>query len=110
MATVVSQKKLFNFFQQDGMDNSSYHRECVAQVETIKTYGGIGTIEITPTFVAQKLQEMHAAGECHDVARPTPDEHAIAHKCIRDEFLSALILSGANRDRYGDLRDELATQ
>ena len=110
MATVASQKKLFTYFQQDGMDNSSYHREFVAHVETIKTYYGTGAIGITPTFVAQKLQEMHAAGDCHDVASPTPDELAIAHKCVRDEFLLALMLSSANRDRYGALRNELANQ
>jgi hypothetical protein len=65
------------------MDNSSYHREFVAHVETIETYGGTGAIKITPTFVAQELHEMHTAGDCHDVARPTPNELAIAHKCVR---------------------------
>jgi hypothetical protein len=110
MATVVSQKKLFTFFQRDGMDNSSYHREFVAHVETIKTYGGTGAIGIMPAFVAQKLQEMHAAGDCQDVARPTPDELAIANKCVREEFLAALMLSGANRDRYGALRTEFSNQ
>ncbi len=84
MATMASQKKLFTFFQRNGMDNSSYHREFVAHVETIKTYGGTGAIGITPTFVAQKLHEMHAARDYHDVARPTPDELAIAHKCVRE--------------------------
>ncbi len=69
MATVASQKKLFTFFQCDGMDNSSYHREFATHVETTKTYGGTGAIGITPAFVAQKLHEMHAAGDCHDVAR-----------------------------------------
>jgi hypothetical protein len=57
MATVASQKKLFTFFQCDGMDNSSYHREFVAHVETIETYGGMGAIGITPTFVAQSYKK-----------------------------------------------------
>ena len=110
IATVASHKKLFTFFQRDGMDNSSYHREFIALVETIKTYSGHGAIGITPTFVAQKLQEMHAAGTCTDVASPTKNELAAAHLSVREEYLAALILSGANKDRYGTLRNELANQ
>jgi len=44
MATVASQKKLITFFQRDGVDNSTYHREFMAHVDTIKTYGGMGAI------------------------------------------------------------------
>ena len=71
MATVALHKKLFTFFQRDEMDNSSYHREFIAHVETIKTYGGMGAIGITPTFVAQKLSDMHAAHLCVDPLNPT---------------------------------------
>jgi hypothetical protein len=110
MATVASQKKLFTFFQRDGMDNSTYHREFMAHVDTIKTYGGMGAIGITPTFVAQKLSEMFTAGTCTDSADPSTDELGIAHKAVQDEFLAALMLSGANKDRYGALRNELANQ
>jgi hypothetical protein len=110
MATVASHKKLFTFFQHNGVDNSSYHREFIALVETIETYGGHGAIGITPTFVAQKLQEMHAAGTCTNVASPTKDELAAAHLSVRKEFLTALFLSDTNRDRYGALRNELANQ
>jgi len=110
MVTVASQKKLFTFFQRDGMDNSSYHREFIAHIETIETYGGTGAIGITPTFVAQKLQEMHAVQLCTNPAKPTDSELALANKTVRDEFLAALMLSGANRDRSGALRNELANQ
>ena len=98
MATVVSHKKLFTFYQRDGVDNSSYHREFIALVKTIETYGGHGAIGIIPTFVAQKLQEMHAAGACANVASPTNDELAATKSSVRKEFLAALMLSGANRD------------
>ena len=103
MATVASHKKLFTFFQRDGMDNSSYHREFVALVETIETYGGLGAIGITPTFVAQKLRDMHTAGTCVNPASPTAAELAVANSSAREEFLAALMLSGANRERYGPL-------
>jgi len=110
MATVAFHKKLFTVFQQDGVDNSSYHREFIALVETIETYEGHGAIGITPTFVAQKLQEMHATGTCANAASPTKNELAAAHLSVREEFLAALLLSSANRDRYGALSNELANQ
>ena len=53
---------------------------------------------------------MHTAKLCIDPAKPTDTELAAAHKDVRDEFLAALMLSGANRDCYGALRKELANQ
>ena len=53
---------------------------------------------------------MHAAQLCKDPAKPTDKELAAAHKDVRDEFLAALMLSGANRDHYGALRNKLANQ
>jgi hypothetical protein len=110
MATVASQKKLFTFFQRDGMDNVTYHHEFMAHVDTIKTYGGMGAIGITPTFVAQKLQEMVTAGTCQDSANASKAELAVAQKDAQDEFLACLMLSGANKERFGPLRNELANQ
>jgi hypothetical protein len=55
---------------------------------------------------------MHAAGTRNDVASPTNDELAAANSSVREEFLAALMLSGANQDccGYGALRNELANQ
>ena len=86
MATVASQKKLFTFFQRDGMDNSTYHRKFMAHVDTIKTYGGMGAIGITPTFVAQKLSEMFTAGTCTDSADTSTDELGMPTKLSRMSF------------------------
>ena len=110
MATVASQKKLFTFYQKEGMDNSTYHREFIALIDTIETYGGTGAIGVTPTFVAQTLNQMQLAGTCANATSPTKEELSAAHKTVRDEFLAALMLSGANRERYGALRNELANQ
>ncbi len=110
MATVALQKKLFTFYQKEGMDNSTYHREFIALIDTIETYGGTSAIGITPTFVAQTLHHMQSAGTCANASSPTKEELVTAHKTIRDEFLAALMLSGANRDRYGALHNELAPE
>jgi hypothetical protein len=38
MATVASHKKLFTYFQCDGVDNSTYHWEFMAHIKAIETY------------------------------------------------------------------------
>jgi len=109
-ATVRSLKKLFTFYQRDGMDNATYHKEFMAHVETIETYGGMGAIAITPTLVKQKLIDMVSDSTCTDPNIPSAAELATAHKLVRDEFLAALMLDGAHRERYGALRNELTNQ
>lgn len=109
MANVTPQKKLFMFFQQDGMDNNTYHYEFIAHIATIETYGRSGAIAIIPAFVAQKLKDMHTDKSCKDPDNPSKDKLAIIYKSVRDELLAALMLS-ANKDRYGALRNELANQ
>ena len=110
MATIASQKLLFTYYQRDGIDNTTYHREFMAHVETIETYGGIGAIGIVPAFVTQELKKMETNGKCLDPASPSDHELAAAKATVRDEFLAGLMLSGANRDRYSALRNELANQ
>jgi len=110
MATVRSQKKLFTFFQRDRMDNATYHKEFMAHVETIETYSGMGAIVITITLVKQKLVNLHSESKCGTPDNPTPAELATAHKLVREEFLAALMLDGAHRDRYGALKNELTNQ
>ena len=55
MAAVASHKRLFTHYQNDSIDNHSYHREFMAHVETVKAYGGMGTIGVVPTFLAAKI-------------------------------------------------------
>ena len=109
-ATVRSLKKLFTFYQRDGMDNASYHKEFMAHVETIETYGGMGAIAITPTLVKQKLIDLTSESKCTDPNNPSSAELAMAHKLVCEEFLAALMLDGAHRERYGALRNELTNQ
>ena len=53
----IAQAPIF-YYQKDGIDNHTYHREFLAHIETIETYGGVGAIGVTPTFITSKLKEM----------------------------------------------------
>ena len=71
MATVALYKRLFTYYQRDGNDNHKYFQEFSAHVKTLETYGGIGAIGITPTFLTEKLKELAAAGEVSSTTTPS---------------------------------------
>ncbi len=95
MATVASHKRLFTYFQHDGVNNSTYHQEFMAHIETIETYGGLGAVGIIPIFLAQKYKDMHTAGTIQDPDAPSNDERVKAIKAVREEFLGGLMISSA---------------
>ena len=110
MATVASHKRLYMHYQRDGVDNNTYYKEFIAHVETIETYGGMGSIGIIPTFVTARLKLLAAEGKVKDATKPTPAERDMAIMQIRDEYLGALMLSGCNRERFSHLRTDLQNQ
>ena len=76
------------YYQKDGVDNTTYHREFMANVKTIETYGGIVAIGIVPTFVTQQLKAMYDGGTCADFDKPTEIELAATKKSVVcEEFL-----------------------
>ena len=77
MATVASYKKLFTYYQKDGVDNHTFHKEFVAHVETLETYGGVGVVGVVPTFLTEKIKELAADGLIADPANPTDIERAL---------------------------------
>ena len=56
MATMASHKRLYTYYQRDGVDNHTYHCEFMSFVETIKTYGGLGAVGVIPMFLDKKNQ------------------------------------------------------
>jgi hypothetical protein len=110
MVTVASHKRLFTYYQRDGVDNHQYYQEFCAHVETIETYDGVGAIGITPTFLTLRIKEQAAAGLVQDTANPNDAEHLAAIKLCCDEFWCALVLSGANKERLGALKNNLSSQ
>ena len=96
MATVASHKHLFTYYQCDTDDNHTYYQEICAHVKTLETYGGIGAVGVTPTFLAAKLKDLAVEKVIQDANNPTDTERLIAIKQCRDEFLGCLMLSSAN--------------
>jgi hypothetical protein len=110
MVTVASHKRLFTYYQRVGVDNHTYYREFIAHFETIETYGGVGAVRVIPSFLAQKMKELVDTNLVADVDSPTNTECMTAIKLLRDEFLGALMLSGANKDRFSALKTKLSNQ
>jgi hypothetical protein len=110
VATVASHKPLFMHYQKDTVDNHTYHWEFLTHIETIETYGGIGVVGVAPTFLATKIKELANAGTITDADNPTDAKHAIALAAVCEEYLAALMLSSAHRERFGNLQMDLKNQ
>jgi hypothetical protein len=107
MATVAFHKHLFTHYQNDSIDNHSYHMEFMACVEIVETYGGTGAIGVVPTFLAAKIQEMAATGEIADASNPMDPEKAAIISAVREKYLAPVMLSSLNQDHFGELYTDL---
>ena len=110
MATVALHKRLFTYYQHDGNEIYKYFQEFSAHVETLETYGGIGAIGITPTFLTVKRKGLAAAWVISSATAPTDAKCMATIKLDCDEFLGCFMLSGANRDQYAALKADLHNQ
>jgi hypothetical protein len=75
-------------------------------VEVIKEYGGAGLLTYFPNMIKKEVIAVKAAN--NNKGATTGDETKEAKKIIQDKFLAALMLSGANCVRYGDLKRSMA--
>jgi len=66
------------FLLRDSDDNHKYYQEFCARVETLETYGGIGAVRVTPTFLAAKLKYLDLEKVIQDANNPTDAERLIA--------------------------------
>jgi hypothetical protein len=106
VAIVVAIKNILFFFQKATQTNSDYHEDFLAMVEVIKEYGGEGSLTFFPNMIKKEVIAVKAAN--NNMGAMTGDETKEAKKSVRDKFLAALILSGANCGRYGDLKRSMA--
>jgi hypothetical protein len=107
MAMVASHKHLFMHYQKDTINNHAYHWEFLAHVKAIETYGGIGAVGVVPTFLATKIKELADARTATNADNPMDAERAVSVAAVCEEYLAALMLSGAHREHFGDLQMDL---
>ncbi len=65
-------------------------------IEVIEEYGGAGSLAHFPNMLKQEL----ASKSVTDMSNATPDELKEAKGTVRDMFLAALMLNGANAAKY----------
>jgi hypothetical protein len=72
-------------------------------VEVIEEYGGAGSLTYFPNMIKKELTAKSIAME-----KATGNEMKEAKKTVREKFLAALMLNGANHDKYGELKRSMA--
>ena len=80
-------------------------RRFMALVKVIEEYGGPGLITHFPNMIKKEL-ELKNPGV--DMSKATPDQMKEAKKTVREKNLAALMLNGANGQKYGELKRGMA--
>jgi hypothetical protein len=98
-------KNLFFFWQKTDQANTDYHKDFMALVKVIKEYGGPESITHFPNMIKKELKSKNPG---IDMSKATPDQMKEAKKTVCKKFLAALMLNGANEQKYGDLKRGMA--
>ncbi len=94
-------KNLFFFWQKPGQANADYHEDFMGLVKVIKEYGGPGSITHCPNMIKKELESKNPG---IDMSKVTPNQVKEAKKTVCKKFLAALMLNGANGQKYGKLK------
>ncbi len=103
MSIVGAIKNLLYFFQKTTQANADYHEDFMVMVEVIEEYGGDGSLMYFPNMIKKELESKEI-----DMDKASASEMRDAKKIVRNKFLAALMLSGANREKYGKLKRSMA--
>jgi len=105
MSIVGAIKNLLYLFQKPTQTNSDYHEDFTAMVEVkvIEEYRGAGSLTYFPNMIKKELTTKSIGTE-----KATRDKMKEAKKTVCKKFLAALMLNGANRDKYGELKRSMA--
>jgi hypothetical protein len=98
-----AKKKAYLFVQREGMSNTDYMEEFLANISVVETYGGEWGQELG--LIRAKLE---ADNTVVDVDNPTPDELERAKTAAKEDYLAMMFLSGADKTKFWKLWDELS--
>ncbi len=98
-------KNLFFFWQKPDQANADYHQDLMALVKVIEEYGGPGSITHFPNMIKKELESKNPG---IDMSKATPNQVKEAKKTVRKKILAALMLDGANGQKYGELKRGMA--
>jgi hypothetical protein len=101
MAIVAAIKNLFYFFQKAEQPNANadYHKDFMAMLQVIEEYGGAGLMTHFPNMLKQEIKT-----DGTDMSKASNEQMKEGKKAVREKFLAALMLSGANGAKYSDLK------
>ncbi len=80
-----------------------YHEDLMAMVKVIEEYKGAGLLKY---FLNMIKKELMTKGVGMDKA--SADKMKESKETMREKFLAALMLNGANREKYGKLKCSMA--
>jgi hypothetical protein len=75
----------------------------MGMVEVIEEYGGAGSLTYFPNTIKKELTTKGV-----DMDKASADEMKEAKKMVRKKFLAALMLNGANCEKYSELKHSMA--
>ena len=104
MLIVRSLKNFFYFFQKPDQMNSEFHEDFMALVKVIEEYGGTGSLTHFPNMIKKELLSKNIM----DLSKASSDDLKEAKGVVREKFLAALMLNGANASKHGELKRSMA--
>ncbi len=104
---VQLKKRLYYFIQEWDQTNDQYLKEFKALANVVITFRGSFGMELMMLKAIMKEQDIKE-GEGED--GPTTEQRDKGLEILKNQYLTLLFISNADRNRYKKLRDDLANQ
>eukprot|EP00804_Cyclotella_cryptica_P023700 CCRYP_019316-RA/>CCRYP_019316-RA protein AED:0.38 eAED:0.25 QI:0/0/0/1/0/0/2/0/908 len=99
-AIVAADKQIYIFFQQNDVTNDEYFEQFNALVDTAESYGS--SLGMSRGLVDEELRLMGTNRASCSVAQKEE-----AFSTAREKYLAMLMLDGANKERFGALKEDM---